>query len=135
MDRHIDVTNLWGRYLNIVAERVVCRCCSFYHLNFELVTQQKFETGVVKRATSTYNSFSNNVAERVVRFLLLVFPRLKYAGAVQKEFHRCAGRTCSCICESSSSILNQYAMFLYTGQIQENYNQTNVGLSDGYKDV
>ena len=61
---------------NIVAEQVVCRCCSFYHPSFKLVAQQKFETGVVKRATLTHNSFSNNVAERVVRFLLLVFPRL-----------------------------------------------------------
>ena len=50
--------------------------CLFYHPSFELVTQEKIETEVVKRANLTYNSLSNNVAERVVRFLLLVLQRL-----------------------------------------------------------
>ena len=39
-----------------------------YEHSFELITHQKFETGVVKRAASASNLFGNNVAEQFDQF-------------------------------------------------------------------
>ena len=45
--------------------------------SFVFLLRDQFETGVVKRATSTYNSFGNNVAERVVRFCCSYYRALR----------------------------------------------------------
>ena len=50
--------------------------------NVQLVLQHYCKTAlVIKRATSLFNSFCSNVARQVARFLLPVFPYLKFWSA------------------------------------------------------
>ena len=68
-------------FCNIAAKRVELRCWAFQlPPMFKPVNNPICcKTGlmwVVKRATSLFNSFCNNVAKQVARFLLPVFPYL-----------------------------------------------------------
>ena len=68
---------------NIVAAQVWCRCCSFYHPSFELVTQQKFETGVVKRATSIFTTrLATMLPNELYDFCCLYYRALRWQFAI-----------------------------------------------------
>jgi len=56
--------------------------------NNQFLLREQFETGVEKRVASTYNSFGNNVAERIARFCCSYIFRkdvLKFLRAIALE--------------------------------------------------
>ena len=96
-------------FCNIAAKRVETRCCAFYRLQFkpvllqimllqvawilrllfrslqepDLFSEGRFDSWVVKRATSLFNSFFSNVAKQVEGFCCPFIPKLKNARYLQ----------------------------------------------------